>query len=236
MKNKEKKNILKSFLFIAFYLLLMIVMWLILKYFKLDDINTLRELCSNGFAGQLIFILLQILQVIFLPINSIIFTVPAILIFGPLEAFLISYVGIVIGSIIMFFIGRCGGLKILNLLVGKDKAMHYAKTIGKGKFLLPIFMLIAVFPDDILCVSAGLSNIKFSYFLCVILVTRAIDLIFTCFVGTIAIKSSLGIILLAIFLIVAIIFAIILTKKQEKIEKWFVQALSKNKNMTKPKK
>lgn len=229
MKNEKRKSVFKSVLLIVVYLILMLVVWLILKMFKLDNINTLREICSDGIVGQLIFIILQVIQVVFLPLNSIIFTIPAIIIFGPLKAFFVSYVGLILGSIVMFFIGRSGGIKIMNMLVGKDKANYYANVLGKGKFLFPIFMLIAIFPDDILCVSAGLSNIKFSYFLCVILITRAIDLACTCFIGTYAVKSPIGIVFLTLFLIVAIILAVILTKKQEKVENWFVKTLSKNK-------
>ena len=107
--------------------------------------------------------------------------------------------------------------------------MHYADTLGKGKFLLPLFLLIAIFPDDVLCVSAGLSNIKFSYFLIVILITRAIDLVFTCFVGSVAVKSTVGIICIVLFVIVGLILSLILTKKQSQIENWFVKTFSKNK-------
>lgn len=226
----NKSKILKPILIILGYISIMVVVWLLLKYFKLDNITTLKTICNNGPIGTLLFVTLQIIQVVFLPLNSIIFTVPAIIIFGPLKAFLISYVGITIGSIIMFFVGRYGGLKIMSMLVGSNKAMHYANTLGKGKLLLPLFLLIAIFPDDILCVSAGLSNINFCYFFVVILITRAIDLIVTCFVGTIAIKSTLGIILIVLFVLTGILLSIVLTKKEKEIETWFVNIFAKPKH------
>lgn len=129
----------------------------------------------------------------------------------------------------MFFIGRFGGIKVLNLLMGEAKAKKCAKMLGKGKFLFPIFMLIGLFPDDLLIVGAGVSNIKFSYFFIVVLITRAIDLAFTCFVGIYALKSPIGITLLILFFVFASILSLILTKKHDKLENWFVHAVAKKK-------
>ena len=225
-KNKTGSTILKTFLVLFIYGAFIAGAWLLLKAFHLDSIATLRELC-DGTWGYVIFLLLQIFQVIFIPINSIIFTIPAIIIFGSVKAFLISYAGLCIGSILMFLIGRYGGMKIMKWIVGEEKTKHYAKNLGRGKFILPIFLLIPIFPDDILCISAGLSNIKLFYFTIVILITRAIDLSCTCFIGSAAVKSPLGIVLLSIFVLVSIILAVVLTKHQAKVEKWFVKTFEK---------
>ena len=164
---------------------------------------------------------------VFLPVSGIIFTIPAIIIFGSVNGFFVSYIGLILGSIAMFFIGRFGGIKLLKLLIGEEKAKKCTKMLGKGKFLFPIFMLIGLFPDDLLIASAGVSNIKFSYFFIVILITRAIDLAFTCFVGIYALKSPIGIVLLSIFFVGTAICSLILTKKQDKLENWFINALAK---------
>lgn len=226
MKTKHK-SLIKTLFVIGIYIAIIVITWSLLKYFKLNNITTLKHICNNSFLGHLVFVLLQVIQVVFLPINSIIFIIPAIIIFGPAKAFVISYIGLIIGSIIMFFIGRFGGIGILKWIVGDEKAYKYKKILGKGKFILPIFMLLAIFPDDLLCVSAGMSDIDFGYFLLVILATRAIDLACTCFIGTHAVKSPLGIALLVIFIIIAIILSITLTKKQDKLENWAIKTFSR---------
>ena len=225
----SQKNILKLFIVITIYISIIILAWITLKYYKLNNISTIRDLCNNNAYGYIIFILLQIFQVVFLPINSIIFVIPAIIVFGAIKAFVLCYVGLIIGSIIMFFIGRIGGIKILSWIVGKDKALKYKFVLGKGKFMLPIFMLLAIIPDDLLCVSAGLSNIDFGYFLLVILATRGIDLACTCFIGIHAIKSTIGIICLFIFVTIAVILSLILTKRQDQLESWIIKTFTKNK-------
>ena len=223
------KNLLKIITVISIYIGIIILAWIILKHYKLNNISTLKELCNNSTYGYIVFILLQIFQVIFLPINSIIFVIPAIIVFGTIKAFVLCYIGLIIGSIIMFYIGRFGGVKILGWIVGKDKVEKYKYVLGKGKFMLPIFMLLAIIPDDILCVSAGLSNIDFGYFFLVILATRGIDLACTCFIGVHAIKSPIGIICLFILILFAIIISLFLTKRQDQLESWIIKTFTKNK-------
>ena len=227
MKLFKNFNILKFIFIVLIYASLMIGFWLILKHFKLNDIETLRAICTNNFLGYFLFVALQVIQVVFLPINGIVFTIPAIIIFGSVKGFFVSYVGLILGSIAMFFVGRFGGIKLLNLLIGKEKAKKCTKMLGKGKFLFPIFMIVGLLPDDLLIASAGVSNIKFSYFIIVVLITRAIDLAFTCFVGIYALKSTVGIVILSIFFITIAITSLILTRNQDKLENWFVSTLAK---------
>ena len=82
MKSLKNSNLLKSLSIILLYISLMLVFWLVLKHFKLNNIETLREICTNNFLGYILFIILQIIQVVFLPVSGIIFTIPAIIIFG----------------------------------------------------------------------------------------------------------------------------------------------------------
>lgn len=226
MKPKTK-SILKTIIVISIYIAVIAIVWGLLKRFKLNSVTTLRKICNNSIWGYIIFILLQIIQVIFLPLNNIIFTIPAIVIFGPVKAFVLCYVGLVLGSIAIFLICRWGGIGVLKWIAGEEKAIKYTTILGKGKFMFPIFMLLAIIPDDILCACAGLSNIEFNYFFFVILCTRAIDLACTCFIGTHVVKSPLGIALLTVFLIIAIIISTILTKNQEKVENFLVKVFSK---------
>lgn len=225
--SEMKKSILKLLLLVVCLGAICVGAYFILKALKLDDIDTLREVVNNGAWGVIIYILLQVFQVIFIPINTTIFTVPAIILFGPVKAFFVSWIGCSLGSIVMFILGRYGGSKLLKWIVGEEKAEHYANALGKTKFILPIFLLVPIFPDDILCASAGLAKINMIYFIIVITVTRAIDTACTCFIGASMVQSTLGIVLLCIFVAIMLGVSIILTKKQDKIENWFVRRFTK---------
>lgn len=203
--------------------------YLLLKAFGLDDIDTLRTIVNQGFCGYIIYVALQIVQVLFIPINTTIFTIPAIVLFGPVKAFLISWIGCTLGSIIMFLIAKIWGIKLLKWIVGEEKATKYANILKKGKYLLPIFLTVPIFPDDIICASAGLGNINFLYFCIVVTVTRAIDTACTCFIGAELIKTPVGIVALVLFVIAMCIVGFFVTKHQDKIDAWFVNKFSKKK-------
>lgn len=204
--------------------------YFLLKAFGLDDLETLRGIVNQGVWGVLIYIVLQIVQVIFIPINTTIFTVPAIILFGPKKAFLISWVGCALGSIVMFFIARFGGHKLLKWLVGEEKATKYSNILGKGKFLLPLFLLIPIFPDDIMCASAGISNFNPIYFCVVVAITRGIDTACTCFIGASLAKSPIGIAILCVFIAIMLVLSILLTKYRDKVESWFIRVFTKKKD------
>ena len=223
-----KTKILKWFLTIFVIIGVCFGAYFTLKAFGLNDIDKLREIVNNGIWGVIIYIILQIIQVIFIPINTTLFTVPAIVLFGSVKAFFISWIGCALGSILMFLIARYLGNKVLKWLVGEEKANRYASLLGKGKFLLPLFLLIPIFPDDIMCASAGLGKINFMYFVVVVVVTRAIDTACTCFIGASLIQSIPGIIVLCVFVILMLIASIWLTKNREKVENWFVNKFNKN--------
>ena len=69
---------------------------------------------------------MQFLQVIFIPINGMLLIVPAVVLFGNLQALIILWVSKVLGSIFVFYLGKKGGIKILSRLFGeeKDKKIH----------------------------------------------------------------------------------------------------------------
>lgn len=232
MKKLKKETITQIFktLFIVLIMGAIILgAYLLLRAFGLNDEAQLKHYFTQSPVGWLIYVILQIFQVLFIPVNTSIFTIPAIAIFGAKQAFFISWIGCTLGSIIMFLIARYGGRKLLEWVVGKGKTEKYTKALGKGKFLLIPFLLIPIFPDDIMSAAAGLSTIPLWYFVVVIVITRAIDTFCTCFIGAVAIQSTLGIILLCLFIVFMIILATLLTKHQEKIENFIIEKFTKKK-------
>ena len=131
----------------------------------------------------------------------------------------------------MFWLGRIFGSKILKWIVGSEKAEKYATYLGKAKFVLPLILLVPVFPDDIVCLGAGLSNVNPFYFMTVIFLTRGIDNFCTVFVGASMLKSTVGIILLVIFVIAMIIASYFLTKYQDFLQS--LRAFAKHKRVRK---
>ena len=64
---------------------------------------------DSGVTAPLVFILIQIIQVVVPIIPGGVSCLASVVLFGPLPGFVYSYVGICIGSIIGFFLGRFYG-------------------------------------------------------------------------------------------------------------------------------
>ncbi|MDE5548608.1 MAG: VTT domain-containing protein, partial [Clostridia bacterium] len=140
---------------------------------------------TGGFMTAL-FILLQFLQVVILPIPSTVTVVAGSALFGPLRGSIYSLIGIVIGSLVAFLVGRYAGYPVVSWLIGKDTLDKWLKKIkGKDKLLLSAMFLLPVFPDDILCFVAGLSSMSIWLFLAVILVSRVLAIFTTSYSITI---------------------------------------------------
>lgn len=144
------------------------------------DINALRGFVGHSvILGPIIFICLQILQVVIPIIPGGISSAAGVLIFGPYMGFVYNYVGICIGSVIIFLLGRRYGKPFILSMIS-DKT--YNKYIGwldnqsrfEKLFALAIFLPVA--PDDALCLMAGLTNISLKKFTLIILLAKPISI------------------------------------------------------------
>ncbi|MFG6613327.1 TVP38/TMEM64 family protein [Enterococcus lactis] len=144
------------------------------------DLNALRGLVGDLIIlGPVIFIFIQILQVVIPIIPGGISTAAGVLIFGPYAGFIYNYVGICIGSIIIFLLGRRYGKPFILSMIS-DKT--YNKYIGwldnqnrfEKLFALAIFLPVA--PDDALCLMAGLTNISVKRYTLIILIAKPLSI------------------------------------------------------------
>lgn len=144
------------------------------------DLNALRGLVGDSIIlGPVIFIFIQILQVVIPIIPGGISTAAGVLIFGPYAGFIYNYVGICIGSIIIFLLGRRYGKPFILSMIS-DKT--YNKYIGwldnqnrfEKLFALAIFLPVA--PDDALCLMAGLTNMSVKRYTLIILIAKPLSI------------------------------------------------------------
>lgn len=144
------------------------------------DMNALRGLVGdNIILGPLIFILLQILQVVIPIIPGGISSVAGVLIFGPFLGFVYNYIGICIGSIIIFLLGRRYGKPFILSMVSDKTYNRYSGWLDNQNrfdklFALAIFLPVA--PDDALCLMAGLTNMSLKKYTTIILVAKPLSI------------------------------------------------------------
>ena len=144
------------------------------------DLNALRGLVGDSIIlGPIIFVFIQILQVVIPIIPGGISTAAGVLIFGPYAGFIYNYIGICIGSIIIFLLGRRYGKPFILSMIS-DKT--YNKYIGwldnqnrfEKLFALAIFLPVA--PDDALCLMAGLTNMSVKRYTLIILIAKPLSI------------------------------------------------------------
>lgn len=185
---------------------------------------------SSGAFGKIVYVLLQVLQVVLLPLPAVIFYVPGAMIWGPLTATVLASAGVLTGCIISFFAGRIFGKKVAIWIVGKEQTEKYCEMLGKnGKFPFVIMQILPFFPDDILCIIAGISNMSFTFFIVSMAIIRPIIIAIYCFFGSGVIIpfSGWGIpVWIAIFAVI-IAVSVIYFKNREKIESFITSKFKK---------
>ncbi|HHW90097.1 MAG TPA: TVP38/TMEM64 family protein [Clostridiales bacterium] len=140
---------------------------------------------STEFWGMAVFVCVQIIQVIFLPLPSIVINLVGVALYGPTVAFLLSSLGVFLGSVGAFALGRIFGKKLVEWIAGKDKAIEYRRLLShKGKYMLILMLLFPFFPDDILCMVAGITTMSWKFFIIAVLLTRPITIAVMCYMGT----------------------------------------------------
>ena len=96
MEKSLKKKILHSVLVLLLLALILAIIFYLLKitglWEKLNSVDKLQEAILNlGFWGRFIFVLIQFLQVTFIPLPSPVLIIAGSLIYGPFEAGLLSF-------------------------------------------------------------------------------------------------------------------------------------------------
>lgn len=238
LKNKKQAQLkfLRLFLSIVVLVAVLICVYIVFKltgvWEKVNSIDKLKAIVeSGGVFSFVVFVLLQILQTTVLQIPAIFVTIAGTLVFGTWTAFILSFIAVMIGSVIMFWIGRKAGRKFLNWLAGKEEADVWIKRMSCGKYLFFLMMLFPLFPDDILCVIAGLTNMSFGYFFWTNVIARSIGIACTVFFGsgTIIPFHGWGLIVWGVIILAVAALFYLSVKYQSKIDDISKQIFKKRK-------
>lgn len=188
----------------------------------ITSVEKMQEaLAQVGWWKYILFFALQFLQVTFIPLPAMATTIAGTLLFGPLTATLLSLAGIMLGSIVAFIIGDKCGEKVVAWIVGREQMEKYSKLLyDKGKYMFFLMMLFPLFPDDILCLVAGMTTMSYRFFLTTIILTRPIGIIMTCYLGSgqIIPFTGWGLAVWAVLIVIMIILFWCSYKYKDKIE------------------
>ena len=114
----------------------------------------------------------------------------------------------VIGSLLVFSLARVLGRDFTDKIVSQTLSEKYQSVLhAKSSVFLALAFLFPFFPDDMLCILAGLTNLSFRRFALIVLLARPWGLLFASALGGSTLNLSpwvmvpIGLVGLAVFLL-----------------------------------
>ena len=240
MNVSNKKKILRGLL-----VLFIIALFLTLAYFilvwtglweKFNSVEKLKRfILALGIWGRIVFVLFQFLQVTILPLPSPILIIAGSLIYGPFQSAILSLAGILLGSAFAFFLGKVFGSKIVSFIIGKESQKKWSKTLGSCKYSFVIMMLLPCFPDDILCLVAGLTDMSWTFFMVTQFIARPIGIFTVSYLssGEIIPYSGWGLVVWAVIIITSFVLIYLAGRYNKQIENFINKLFKKDKKIDK---
>lgn len=139
---------------------------------------------NAGWFGYILYVLIQIVLTTifcFVPATTFTFGIISTQIFSNIYlALALSVIGCWLSSIVMFLVGRYGGVKVVDWLVGKEDRIKAQNLISdRATVLVPVMLACPFFPDDAICMVSGMTKMNIWYFLGMSLITRSIGVAVT---------------------------------------------------------
>jgi len=134
--------------------------------------------------SQLVFFLLQLSSVILAPIPSNVTAMVGGMLFGTWVAFLLTALAVFLGSAVVFLLARSLGGEFAGRLVEEKVSAKYLELFRtKRDVFLALALLFPFFPDDLLCILAGLTDMPLGRYLVIVALTRPWGLLAACLLG-----------------------------------------------------
>ena len=153
---------------------------------RIASVGEIRALIDRaGPLAWLAFFLLQMLTVIIAPIPSNVTMMAGALALGFARAMVFGILAILTGSMIVFLLARRLGRSAVQRLVDHSALDKYLPLIEeKQDMFLFLTLLFPFFPDDTLCILAGLTSIPTARFALIMVLARPWGLVFAALIGS----------------------------------------------------
>lgn len=130
-------------------------------------------IASFGSGAPLVFIIIQILQVLLAPFPGEATGFIGGFLFGPAKGFLYSSIGLTLGSLLNFSVGRFLGKHYVRKLIPARQLERLDRIVKRqGVIVLFVLFVFPGFPKDYLCLFLGLTALPFTVFLLIATIGR----------------------------------------------------------------
>lgn len=210
----------KLFILIIVLVLLPIIAYYFAKdtLFNQDWMNNLpRMIEDNKWQNFLYIIAVQIIQVVICIIPGQPIQIASSYMYGVLIGFILSIIGVAIGTALTYYIAKVLGKDAMHLLFGQERVQQYHSKLNSRKSLLIVFIiyLIPGLPKDLVSYVAGISEIDFKQYLIVSTIGRSPGILGSLIMGAFIGKGQY--LALGIFAAVVIVILIVCYLLRNKI-------------------
>jgi len=185
-------------------------------YLFFTDKSKVINFIKTSRYDELVFIAIQIIQVVVAVIPGEISGFIGGYLYGPFWGTLYSTIGLTLGSWLAFMLARFFGEPLLEKVVKKEvfeKFDHFMEH--KGLLVSFLLFLIPGFPKDYLCYIMGVSRIPVATFIIISTIGRFFGTMMLSISGNIAAKEQY--LLLALVVVAAIIVSLLAWRYHDKI-------------------
>lgn len=233
-QNRKKSKLAINIALIAAFIGLLIYLGIRLGP-KLTELaknpDELSEMLNSyGSTGIIVFIGIQVLQVVVAAIPGEIVQIAGGYIYGTVFGTLYSLTGIVLGSVIVFFAARLLGYPVVKLLVSEKQLEKFSFMLNNSKSDAAMFILFLIpgIPKDILTYIAGLTPVRPLRFFVIITIGRLPALLGSSFIGHNTQKGNYGVVIIVSVIAVVLFLAGLIFK--DKVIDWTNRLIKRDKD------
>lgn len=228
IKSFSKKKKMITILKFSIMIFILVIIPLYLIFFRQDlmsDVKNTQKVIKflEEYKGEsvLIYIGIQIAQIVICVIPGQIFQFAAGYLYGFFLGLLYSIIGAALGTTITFYLARFLSRDALHLLFEEDKVEDLVRRLNSKKAYIVVFFIFLIpgVPKDLCCYAAGASDMKLKTFLIISLIGRTPAMAGSILFG-IFYKSHEYSLMFALALVVAIICIFFFIKRKD-VKKFF---------------
>ena len=197
-------------------------------YHLVSDRDRVQEfILSFGLGAPLVFMGIQIFQVIFAPIPGEATGFIGGYLFGVVKGFLYSSLSLAIGSLINFAIGRFFGVRFVRKLIPAATFEKFDSMLKRqGAIVLFLLFVFPGFPKDYLCLFLGISTMPLKLFILLAAIGRMPGTFLLSLQGTFLFEKNYTI--LGIVATGCAILAYLAFRYRERLYLWFERLNNSN--------
>jgi uncharacterized membrane protein YdjX (TVP38/TMEM64 family) len=172
----------------------------------------------------LVYIGLQILQIVICIIPGQWLQLAAGYMFGFWMGYLYSIIGAAIGSVLTYYLAKLLGHDAIHLIFGEERVKRFVKNLNSKRAIIVVFLIFLIpgVPKDLCNYAAGISEMKLKPFLVVSIIGRSPGMMGSLLIGRqIEHGDYTGAIIIAVIAVLLCIAGVIMRKR---LNRWLDKA------------